>query len=196
MPRTLRGFYTCSLTDGARNPALMTQNNEPPKHMTQSTEAAVTMFEGMRRLVSGVCVVTAVDEQGERYAMTATSVTSVSGEPPSLLVCVNQQARLHAAVSHTDFFCINVLAPQHEQVSINCASPEMASSRFTEGAWMNHSDSGVPYLSDAQSVFFCRKSQSMVYGTHTIFVGEVEQTLVAPGEPRALAYINGAYRHL
>ncbi|TVZ39165.1 flavin reductase (NADH) [Alteromonadaceae bacterium 2753L.S.0a.02] len=162
--------------------------------MSQSEqETEVSMFEGMRRLVSGVCIVTARDARGERYAMTATSVTSVSGEPPSLLVCVNEKARIHQAISETDYFCISVLAPKHKQISVNCATPESAASRFEHGHWAKHEVSGVYYLSDAQAVFFCRKAQAIGYGTHSIFIGNVEATHVAEGESTVLAYMNGGY---
>lgn len=159
----------------------------------QSNEAEVTMFEGMRRLVSGVSVITAQDQNGRRFAMTATSVTSVSGEPPSLLVCINRQARIHTAITTSETFAVNVLGAEHQNISTICALPETAAGRFAEGAWQHSGEFNVPYLEDAQAVFFCRKVQSHVYGTHTIFVANVEQTYVAKDRAKVLAYMNGGY---
>lgn len=159
-------------------------------------EQPITMFEGMRRLASGVSVVTANDRRGERYAMTATSVSSLSGEPPSLLVCINRDARIDAAMDSTPFFCVNLLGPKHKQISINCSTPERGDSRFEHGFWINDEQTGVYYLGDAQAVFFCEKQQQHSYGTHHIYIGNVLRTQVAPGTPEILAYLNGQYLYL
>jgi len=154
-----------------------------------------TMFDGMRRMVSGVTVVTANNASGERFAMTASSVTSVSAEPPSLLVCINRTARIDHAVIETSFFSISVLAPGHRQVSMNCATPEAyPGSRFAEGDWQQDEQTGLYYLGDAQAVFICHKQAVHSYGTHDIVIGNVTKTLVdgAP-EVRVLGYLDGKY---
>lgn len=154
----------------------------------------VSMFDGMRRLLSGVSVVTASNLRGERFAMTATSITSVSAEPPSLLVCVNRSARIDHAIKESAYFCINILAPMHKQISINCSTPEASvDSRFDHGNWHLDEATGVYYLADAQATFFCRRQATHHYGTHNIFIGDVIRTEVDPGNVTVLGYLNGGY---
>ena len=152
-----------------------------------------TMFDGMRRLISGVSVITANNRKGDRLAMTATSVTSVSAEPPSLLACVNKDARLGQGMEATEYFCVNLLAPKHKQISVNCSTPENGTSRYEHGHWKCDEETGIFYLADSQAVFFCLKKAVYTYGTHDIFVGDVMRTQVAEGEPTVLAYLNGQY---
>ncbi|WP_075187402.1 flavin reductase family protein [Teredinibacter haidensis] len=160
------------------------------------TSTSSSMLDGMRRLVSGVCVITANNGDGERSAMTASSVTSVSAEPPSLLVCVNRQARLDQAMIESGAFCVNVLGPKHEQISTICATPEKGCTRFELGDWALDEETGLSFLADAQAVFFCRKQATHAYGTHNIFIGDVLRTRVTEGEVKSLAYLNGSYRML
>jgi len=152
-----------------------------------------SMFDGMRRFVSGVTILTANNRLGERFAMTATSVTSVSGEPQSMLACVNQQARLNQAMKETEFFCINLLSPKHKQLSVNCATPDSGVDRFEHGNWHCHEKTGVFYLADAQAVFFCEKKLVQRHGTHDIFIGDVLETHVANESISILAYMNCDY---
>jgi len=159
-------------------------------------EQSSSMFDGMRRLVSGVCVITAINRAGERFAMTASSVTSVSGEPPSLLVCVNRQARLDQAMNESACFCVNLLSPKQRQISINCSTPESGESRFEHGHWQIDTLTGLSFLADAQAVFWCKKQLTNAYGTHHIYIGDVQRTLVAPGDVNVLAYLNGQYLEL
>ena len=70
----------------------------------------------MRRIAATVTIVTADD--GERYhGMTATAVTSLSMEPPSLLVCINKKAFLHDILLRAGNFCINVLHQDQAELS-------------------------------------------------------------------------------
>ena len=144
----------------------------------------------MRRIAATVTIVTADD--GERYhGMTATAVTSLSMEPPSLLVCINKKAFLHDILVRASNFCINVL--HQDQAELSAAFSEKASyqDRFGVGRWARSAD-GLHYLTDAQAVLFCRKAKAISYGTHTVFIGEV--TKVDVREPVApLVYQNAGY---
>ena len=87
----------------------------------KSVEMGVAMKEGMRRLASGVSVITSVDAQGNPYAMTATSITSVSDSPASLLVCINKSTRMFEAIAEGGQFCVNLLNHDQEAISNRCA---------------------------------------------------------------------------
>jgi len=152
--------------------------------------------DGMRFLASGVCVVTAVAENGERAAMTASSVTSVSDDPPSLLVCVNKQAAISTALGQSSAFAVNVLNQNQQSVSVNCATPGEGEKRFTEGNWAIDDVTGLSYLTDALSVFICEKQKVTPYGTHNIFIANVTNVILNRSESPILVYAKGAYHSI
>lgn len=146
--------------------------------------------DAMRRLAGSVTVVT-VAHQGERHGTTATAVTSLSMEPPSLLVCFNRDSRLHTLLSAADSFCVNILHTDNVEISRLFSSPITSAERFASGGWQSD-DSSPPYLVDAQSSIQCAKDQQIDYGSHTIFIGRVlkvrNREQVSP-----LIYSNGGY---
>ncbi|VUD64113.1 NADH:riboflavin 5'-phosphate oxidoreductase [Thalassocella blandensis] len=159
-------------------------------------DLAQALRQGMRNLASGVCVITAMTETGERVAMTASSVTSVSDNPPSLLVCINRLARMDGALAKTTGFTVNVLSRDHEDVSNLCAAPAEGDSRFQSGDWLLDEASGLFYLNDALSVFFCQKTQTVPYGTHNIYIGNIEKVKLGDPSAELLVYANGSYHYL
>ncbi len=152
--------------------------------------------QGMRNFASGVCVITARSESGERVAMTASSVTSVSAEPPSLLVCVNKSASADAVLATTTGFTVNVLSAGQQDVSNTCASPAEGDSRFDVGNWVIDEATGLSYLSDALTTFFCTKTQSVPYGTHNIYIGEITKVALGESDEGILIYAKGAYHSI
>lgn len=153
-------------------------------------DLALAFRGAMRRLAATVTVVTSADH-GRRHGMTATSVTSLSMAPPSLLVCLNQRTLLHDIMLGARHFCVNLLHRDQADLSAAFAGALNAEARFGVGSWRFDED-GLPYLADAQAVLVCRRTAALPYGTHTIFVGEVvrasHQDDVAP-----LIYENAAY---
>jgi flavin reductase (DIM6/NTAB) family NADH-FMN oxidoreductase RutF len=71
---------------------------------------------GMRRLAAGVSIIT-TEHHGERYGMAATAVTSVSAEPPTLLVCIGRSGSSHEPIRESGRFCVNVLAETDRAVA-------------------------------------------------------------------------------
>ena len=144
----------------------------------------------MRRVASTVAIVSARDG-GERHGTTATSVTSISMDPPSLLVCFNQSSRLHYFLHRQDRFCINVLHTSNLAVAKIFSSNATAADRFAVGDWRTDAED-VPYLANAQANLFCGKEQEINYGSHTIFIGRVLQAFTR-GEISPLVYRDGRY---
>ena len=148
--------------------------------------------QAMRRFPAAVTVVT-TRFQGTGCGMTATAVTSLSMEPPSLLVCVNRGSGFHASIEENETFCVNVLREGQHRISANFGGAKIAGERFSEGDWRERD--GIPYLADAQAVIFCKKSAAFIHTTHTIVVGEatdlILHDMVAP-----LLYIDGRYATL
>jgi flavin reductase (DIM6/NTAB) family NADH-FMN oxidoreductase RutF len=144
----------------------------------------------MRRVASTVTIVSARDG-GERHGTTATSVTSISMDPPSLLVCFNQMSRLHHFLHRQQRFCINVLHTSNLDVAKVFSSNATGSERFAIGDWRTDDDD-VPYLANAQANLFCGKEQEINYGSHTIFIGRVLQALTRE-DISPLVYRDGCY---
>ncbi|HEY9081292.1 flavin reductase family protein [Magnetovibrio sp.] len=148
------------------------------------------MKEAMRRLAGSVCVVST--RSGEtKHAMSATAVTSLSMDPPSLLVCVNRAVPFHDAMSSADQFCINILNAEQSELSAACGGKLQGDERFKVGHWGASAD-GVPYLEDGLASLLCDKDGQFDYGTHTIFIGKVNEIRVAE-TVNPLLYVNGSY---
>ena len=168
------------------------------KPSTQNPEIPVSAVAeqlrlAMRRQAASVSVITAVDADGRQHAITATSVTSVSMEPPSLLVCVNQWSSIFGPLTAGLPFCVNILAESQQDVAEICSHGYENESHFKVGAWKNGYD-GLPYLEGAQANLFCYNDVSLCYATHTVFVGRVQQVTLH-GEVAPLMYLDGGYIH-
>ncbi len=159
----------------------------------QNDSLAALMKQGMRRLASGVCVLSTSLGDSERFAMTVSSVTSVSDSPASLLVCINQAVSQQAHLSSPEArFAINVLSVSHQDVSNICAGRDPTRNRFDIGQWVEE-ESGLPVLADAQAVFICKTDKVMTYGTHKIVVAAISSVIINGAEVEPLLYANGSY---
>lgn len=153
---------------------------------------ALALRSGMRRLASGVCVLSARLDDEEDFAMTVSSVTSVSDSPASLLVCINQLVSKQSHLSTPGCrFAINILGTQHEEVSDICAGRFPDKDRFSVGHWEMRE--GIPILADAQAVFLCEADIISTYGTHHIVVAKISEVIVSPGPVDLLVYADGGY---
>lgn len=156
---------------------------------------AQEMKLGMRRLVSGVSILSTHSADGVDLAMTVSSVTSLSDAPPSLLVCVQQSTRIAPTISLGARFVISVLKQEHRAISTICSSGDQGEYRFDIGDWERQSGR-VPFLRDAEAVFECVVDALHPYGTHNIVIGRILEVRVSDAEPDPLVYHNGGYRRL
>ncbi len=155
-----------------------------------STELQDQMKGAMRRLAASVTVITSYDGR-RKYAMTATAVTSLSLEPPSLLVCVNQINGLHHALSGGHGFCVNILFSDQQDISDHCARAEKGEDKFTLGNWQEDADK-IPYLADAQASVFCDLDKAHPHGSHSIFIGRV-RNIITRDDISPLMFLAGNY---
>ena len=131
-------------------------------------------LQAMRGITFTVTVVSA--KKGEnKQAMTATSVASLSLDPPSMLVCINHEATIHEVMKEGLGFCINILALGQENLADICSIKGKEEERFLEGNWSELEN--IPYNSDSQSNLFCNCVQAIQNSTHTIYVGEVTKVV-------------------
>ena len=158
--------------------------SDPADHLRAQFRAA------MRRHAAAVTIVTAADDR-RHHGMTATAVTSLSLEPPSLLVCVNRTTLLHDILVSARRFCVNLLTCEQAQLSGAFSGSVPPGKRFELGAWCR-TDEGIDFLADAQANIFCARVATFPYGTHAIFIGEVERVrLSSPVLP--LIYHDATY---
>ena len=167
--------------------------------MTVSLAPADTLVSdfrhGMRRLAATVTLVTTSDEQGERYGMLATSVTSVTMEPPMLLVCVSRSAHVHPTLMARKSMCINVLLDEQASLVRAFSSSLPHEERFANAAWDNHAAFALPYLRDAQALFFCEVDQVIEAGTHSVVLARVLESR-SMDVVRPMVYVDGRMSHL
>ncbi len=140
---------------------------------------------------AGVTVVTTVGDDGQPYGLTATAFTSVSLEPPLVLVCVDKRAESHPHFHVSRVFAVNFLGVDHEHLSRRFATSggdKFKDLKFSRGV------TGAPLLSEALGYLECRTVEVIEGGDHTIFLGQVEAADAREGEP--LLYFKGAYRRI
>jgi len=158
----------------------------------QDKNLAASMKLGMRRLGSGVCVLSARWGEGDDFAMTVSSVTSVSDTPPSLLVCINQQVSKQAHLSTSGCrFAINVLGAQHQDISNLCAGRAPDQHRLSIGDWKT--EEGIPVLADAQAIFYCEVDKVITYGTHHVVIAKIQRVEVSSEPAAPLLYLDASY---
>ena len=133
----------------------------------------------MRALAGAVNIITSM-QAGHRYGMTATAVCSASADPPTVLACINRLATTHGAVAKSKAFCVNVLRAEDWELSTTFSGAQSGEARFKSRDWTRLA-TGSPVLIDALVSFDCRVVKKLAHGTHTIFLGQVEQVdQVAP----------------
>ena len=141
---------------------------------------------------TGVAVVTALGADGARLAMTASSFTSVSLDPPLVSFCLDRASVWFQAFQAVGHFAVNVLREGQAQLSDDFA-------RIEGGSWQGLDTvtwrTGCPILKDALAAFECRIHARHEAGDHLILVGEV-LGIASDGEGAPLAFFRGGYRRL
>jgi flavin reductase (DIM6/NTAB) family NADH-FMN oxidoreductase RutF len=161
----------------------------------QPTIDADLFRRAMRRFASGVCVV-AAGEGGERRGITVSAFSSVSLEPPMVLVCVNRSTAAHQKLTTSSHFSVNILGAGQEEVAFLFAGQRdlRGAARFDEN-WTNHRF-GVPVLNSALHSIVCASEAHHVVGSHTIMIGRAVDALTNWHEgSAALINYEGAMGH-
>ncbi len=147
--------------------------------------------QALGHFASGVTVVTTRNASGQPCGLTASAFTSVSLDPPLILVCIDHQATSHAPLGEHGWFAVHILAKDQEALARRFAS---ASPDKFDGLAYRPGRQGVPLLEEALAVLECRVVHAYPGGDHTIFVGRVEAVRVTGGQP--LLYYRGGYNNL
>jgi flavin reductase (DIM6/NTAB) family NADH-FMN oxidoreductase RutF/pimeloyl-ACP methyl ester carboxylesterase len=153
---------------------------------------ARTLRDAMGCFATGITIVTAVAPDGTPVGLTANSFTSVSLDPPLLLVCIANNAGSAPILREAQWFGVNVLQTSQQQTSNRFAGK--GEDRFATTAW-HRGEGGVPLIDGSLVSFECRRNAVHDGGDHFILLGEVVR---AQFEPRRdpLLYFRGKYRRL
>jgi flavin reductase (DIM6/NTAB) family NADH-FMN oxidoreductase RutF len=167
-----------------------------------STPGAPPADEALRRLTpdefrevighfaSGVTVITALHE-GSPYGTTASAVTSLSLEPPMVLVCMSKESETGRAMGAARRFAVNILSHHQADAAVRFAgkgSNKFEGVEVTPGKW------GEPLLAEALATLECRVVEEVMGGTHSVFMAEVDRASARGGAP--LAYFRGQFGRL
>lgn len=142
---------------------------------------------------SGIAVVTSKSEQLGLRGMTVTAFTSVSAEPPQILVCLNQSADTGENIDQNQRFAVNILNAQQQDLSNNFSGGSSQEERFAKTRW-SLGETGVPILDESILSLECKVVEKIRAGTHWIMIGEIEAITSRSGEP--LLYFRSNYRQL
>lgn len=140
---------------------------------------------------SAVTVVTARLQDGQPAGITVTAFSSLSLEPPLVLICIDKRARIHDHLTRDGYFAVNILRDDQEGVSRRFATS--GPDQFREVGYSTGA-SGAPLIQDAITVVESKIVDLLPGGDHTIIVGEVEAAHVREGKP--LLYFRGGYASL
>ncbi|HLS24251.1 MAG TPA: flavin reductase family protein [Beutenbergiaceae bacterium] len=161
------------------------------------TEERVDAYRlAMSRLISGVCVVSARSGSLD-LAMTATSVVSVSLEPPTVLFCVHSDARLAEAVEPPGRWAVSVLDAEALAVADWLASPgRPAVGQLDRVPFHRGERSGAALLDQATAWVECRTEWTKTAGSHDVVVGQVLSVTSAPRGEGGIVHHHGRMRQL
>jgi flavin reductase (DIM6/NTAB) family NADH-FMN oxidoreductase RutF len=142
---------------------------------------------------SGVAVVTTSSEKFGIQGMTVTAFSSVSVNPPQVLVCINDSADTGVGIHESQYFAVNVLNSDQQALSNQFAGGSSQQQRFENTDW-KPGMTGAPILNNSLMSLDCKVVEKVLAGTHWIIIGEVQECVCRSGQP--LLYYCGAYRQL
>lgn len=147
------------------------------------------------RFATGVIVITTLDHEGRFHGMTANSFTSVSLSPPLILVCVDVQNQTHNFISAQRKFGVNILSTKQRELSAYFAKtirqppqPDIVEAKLSQN--------GIPYLQGSLGFLGCSLVSAHLQGDHTIYVGNVEETVAGSSLDSPLIFYESSFREL
>ncbi|MGB3314765.1 MAG: flavin reductase family protein [Albidovulum sp.] len=147
----------------------------------------------MRMVASSVTVVT-TDGPAGRHGATVSAFTSVSADPPTILVCLRADSRIAQAVEENGLLCVNVLPAESRAIADRFAGKD--------DAWLEDRFSGIDCFGrpgaapqiDGATIFSGTVEQSVLSGSHRIFI--IRVNTVREGMDQPLTYLDGAYHRV
>jgi flavin reductase (DIM6/NTAB) family NADH-FMN oxidoreductase RutF len=147
----------------------------------------------MGHFATGVTIITTHSPEGEIHGLTANAFTSVSLDPPLLLISVDKKAESWPYFEASKVFTVNILADDQEGLSRKFAVSGGGSKKF-EGVAYHLGANGAPIIEGTLAYIECSLYAAYDGGDHTIYLGEIQQAEVTEGKP--LLFFRGGYRAL
>jgi flavin reductase (DIM6/NTAB) family NADH-FMN oxidoreductase RutF len=143
---------------------------------------------------TSVSVVTTDGPHG-RFGITVSAVSSVSADPPLILVCINRKSPAIAALDGNGHFAVNLLGDGNQSYAETFAGRPRDGRPFdfANHGWLT-GETGLPLVEDATAVFECGLHDSLDAGTHRIYIGRV--FAAHKGDAAPLVYCNRAFRRI
>ncbi|TJW11028.1 MAG: alpha/beta fold hydrolase [Mesorhizobium sp.] len=163
-------------------------NDSSAKQETGPAFDATEFRRALGSFLTGVTIVTTIGAEGEPRGFTANSFTSVSLEPPLVLVCIAKKALGHEAFSTSRGFAINILSEGQKTESGIFASK--TADKFAAVSWQS-GQTGNPLIDGSVAVFDCDMDRLVDAGDHSILIGRVRDFTHNGAQP--LGYCRGAY---
>lgn len=148
----------------------------------------------MGRFATGVAIIT-TKKEGEINGMTANSLTSVSLNPPMVLICIDRDNYSHKLIAESKVFAINFLGAGQQELSDAFARPGSGKAEYLARLETTSAATGSPIISGSLAYIDCRVAAIHAAGDHSIFVGEVAAAEVMVDQD-PLLYWNGGYREI
>jgi 3-hydroxy-9,10-secoandrosta-1,3,5(10)-triene-9,17-dione monooxygenase reductase component len=169
----------------------MTATEEP----TASAAVTAAAFRhAMGQFATGVTVITSVGADGQPVGTTANAVSSLSLDPPLLLVCFEESSRTLAAIRAHGAFAVNVLAAPQRELSANFARRGLAAA--WDGVTHQPGRTGSPRLHGVLATLECTVEHRLLGGDHEIVVGRVRDIQAGEAEAAPLLFWRGRYASL
>ena len=167
--------------------------NSIVRSVSIDTEVTSSDFRSaMRQLTGGVSVITA-GRGRDISGMTVTSVSSLSVDPPALIVSINRESSSWPLVKRYGFFGVNILTSDQLDIAGRFTGKGglKGVDRFAGARWLTRA-SGVPLLADALAAIDCEVEDVVERHSHAIVIGRVLDVAVS-ARTAALAYWQGRY---
>lgn len=155
-----------------------------------AAEPAQTFRLAMRRLATGVALVTTADPDGLPCGIAMTAFMSLTMDPPALLMAVNRTASLCPPLLERGRFAVNILS-ENQAASCHAFVATPAAKRFDTVTWSDVGD-GIPVVQGAVATILCSVDKAEPFGSHMVVRGLVERVMLGECE-RPLAYLDGRY---
>ena len=165
-----------------------------PESFQPHVESAA--FKNSMRFLAGAVSVITVGQGHELTGFTATSVSSLSADHPSIIVSLNRSSSSWPAIQRYQSFCVNVLADDQQHVADNFAGRGgvKGPDRYQGADWQKLA-TGSLGLVNALTVLDCELEEAIDRHSHSILIGRV-RAITVRGNAEPLIYWHGKYRHI
>ena len=180
-----------TVNEAAVNEAAITKGRRGLPDAGPAQVSPAELREAMGHFATGVTVITSAGPDGEPVGTTANAVTSLSLEPPLVLVCFELSSATLAAIRDHGAFAVNVLGHRQRQLSANFARRGL--SAVWEGVSHHRGPTGSPRLAGVIAVIECTLEHALPGGDHEIVIGRVRHVETNGEGATPLLFWRGAY---